>query len=152
MNNQSMAKRSKKKSGGSSIKTVAGVGVGLALVAAAAAGTYFLYGTKEGTKKRKKIKGWMLKAKGEILEQIENLKDLNEKVYREIVDTVADRYRKLKNVDTKELDSMVKELKSHWKHIQKHIGGTKSKTKRRTAKRASTKQSSKVKPTRKRKK
>jgi hypothetical protein len=54
------------------------VAMGLGALAALSAGAYFLYGTKEGAKKRVKIKGWMLKAKGEVLEKMEALKDVNE--------------------------------------------------------------------------
>ncbi len=46
------------------------VGVGLGMLAAMSAGAYYLYGTKEGAKKRVKIRGWALKAKGEMLERL----------------------------------------------------------------------------------
>jgi len=147
-----MAKRKRKKSG-SNVKKVAAVGAGMALVAAAAAGAYFLYGTKEGARKRKQIKGWTLRVKGEVLEKMEKLKDVNEKVYRETVDTVAEKYRKIKNIDSEELDAVVKELKNHWKNIHQHIGGPKlkrrkrrppvKKTAKRTARKRATKKSRK---------
>ena len=70
----------------------------MATVAAAIAGTYFLYGSKNATKNRKKIKSWTLKAKGEILEQLESLSEVNEKIYHKIVDEVSDKYQALKNI------------------------------------------------------
>ena len=91
----------------------------LGLVAVAAGG-YFLYG-KEGAKNRKKIKGWALKAKGEMLESIERLKNINQKTYNEVVDRVAKRYKKFKQVDKKELQRLVKESKSFWNSITKKI-------------------------------
>ena len=129
-----MAKRSSKKSG-TSFKTVLGVGAGAALVAAAAtaASGYFLYGTKAGARKRKQMKGWMLKAKGEVLERIENLKDINEQAYGKIVNTVMAKYSKAKGINLIELASMKKELKSHWKHIQKYIKSKESKPKKRSS-------------------
>ena len=42
-----------------------GIGFGLTAAAVTAAGAFFLYGSKEAAKNRKKVKGWMLKAKGE---------------------------------------------------------------------------------------
>jgi hypothetical protein len=49
------------------------IGAGIAAgVAAAALGAYFLYGSKDAKKNRAKVKGWMLKARGEVLEQLEN--------------------------------------------------------------------------------
>ena len=107
--------------------TVAGMGV--ALAAAAAAG-YFLYG-KDGAKNRKKVKGWMLKAKGEVLEKLEEAKHVSEPMYRKIVSGVAKRYASLKNVDKKDLAQMAKELQGHWKSIKRHIGTAKPKAKKK---------------------
>ena len=95
--------------------------VGLAaLTAAAAAGAYFLSG-KKGAKNRKKIKGWMLKAKGEILQEMEHMKNMSEGTYHNTIDAMSERYKILKNVDKKELECLVGELKSHWKHIKKDL-------------------------------
>lgn len=95
------------------------VAVGTALVAAvAAAGMVFLYGTKNAVKNRKKVKGWVLKAKGEVLDKIEDAKELHEEKYEEIVDSVGKKYSKLKKVESKEVDAFVKEMKKHWKEIK----------------------------------
>lgn len=96
-------------------------GAGFAALVAAAAGAYFLYGSKEGAKRRKQIKGWTVKAKGEVLEKLEKVEDLNEEKYHEIVDTVAEKYKKLKHVDTEEVEQMVKELKGHWMKMKKQV-------------------------------
>jgi len=62
-----------------------GKGFGLAALAAAtAAGVYFLYGSKNATKNRNKIKGWTLKAKGEVLEKMEKMKNIDEADYKRI--------------------------------------------------------------------
>lgn len=100
-------------------KTVVGAGVGLA---AFAAGAHFLYG-KEGAKNREKVKGWTLKARGEILEKIETLREINEQKYHDVVDSVASRYKKLKKVDTKELNNLVKQAKGVWSKILKKVPG-----------------------------
>jgi hypothetical protein len=97
-----------------------GIGFGIATIAAAAAaGTYFLYGSGNSAKNRKKIKGWTLKAKGEVLEKIEKMKNIEERDYKSIIDTVAKKYKKLKSVNTKEVESLAKELKAQWKEINK---------------------------------
>jgi len=101
-------------------KVAVGVGLGLVAAAAAAAGAYFLYGPK-GARNRRRVKSWTLKAKGEVLEQLEALKAVNEKKYHQVVDAVARRYRSLKNVDPRELQQLVKELKGHWRNISKHL-------------------------------
>lgn len=95
--------------------------MGLGILAASFAGAYYLYGTKDGAKKKEKIKGWMLKAKGEVLEKLENLKDVNESTYNELVATVMKKYYGIKSIDKSELDKLAADLKKHWKNIKKHI-------------------------------
>jgi hypothetical protein len=98
-------------------------GLGIAVAAAAAAGIYFLYGSKDAKKNRKVIKGWTLKAKGEVLEKMEQAKEqLTEENYHMLVDGVMDKYKKLKGDHQEEIDAAVKELKGHWKSIKKHVG------------------------------
>jgi uncharacterized membrane protein YfbV (UPF0208 family) len=100
-----------------------GILAGSAVVAMVAtiAGAYFLYGSKNATKNRKQVKAWMLKAKGEILEKIENISEISEPMYHKIVQEVADKYQAVKNIDKKDIEAFVKELQSHWKGIEKEI-------------------------------
>jgi uncharacterized protein (UPF0332 family) len=98
------------------------VSKGLAMtLLAAAAGAYMLYGSKDATKNRKAVKGWMLKAKGEILEKLEQTKDINEEKYHKIVDSATKKYGPLAKVGKEELEQLIKETKGHWKNIKKHI-------------------------------
>ena len=100
-----------------------GVAIGGAIIGAvaAAAGAYFLYGTKEGAKQRKKVKGWALKAKGEVLEKIEKVKDIDESKYKKVVDDVVTKYTKLKADHEDEIKSIGSEIHGYWKHIKKHL-------------------------------
>lgn len=102
-------------------KTKKGVIVGSAIVASvgAIAGAYLLFGTKKGKEKTKKIKGWMLKAKGEILEKIESVQDISEEGYKTAVDSVMKKYSNLKEKYGPEVNSFYSELLSHWKDISK---------------------------------
>lgn len=97
------------------------VGVAIATGLAAVAGAVFLYGTDAGKKKRKAIKGWMLKAKGEVIEKLENMKDINEENYNKVVDAVEAKYKALKNVTPEDLSEVVTDLKKSWKHIVKVV-------------------------------
>jgi len=97
------------------------IGAGVVAIAAAAAGTYFLYGSRTAQKNRKQVRGWMLRARGEVLEKMENLKDINEETYHKIVKEVSDRYKKLKKVNPAEVIDFVSELKDHWVNIKKEI-------------------------------
>lgn len=100
------------------IGTALAVGAGLAI--AAIAGNYFLFG-KNAKKHQKQVKGWALKMKGEILDKVEQLKDVNEKTYHHVVDSVAKNYAKAKRVSATEVAQLAKELKSHWKDIHKEF-------------------------------
>ncbi len=96
------------------------IGAGIAALAGLAAAGYFLYG-KDGAKNRKKIKSWMLKAKGEVLEGVEKMKDVTEAEYAMILEKVGAKYKAVKNIDPAEVEAMVKELRGHWKSIKKTI-------------------------------
>ncbi len=120
---QNSKKKEPTKSSGAGIAILGG------LAAAAAAGAYFVYGNKDAQKKIKKVKGqitstvkgWALKAKAEALEKIEKLKQLDETTYHNVIDSVMSKYNKVKNIDVKEVEAVAKELRGHWKNIQKEF-------------------------------
>lgn len=92
-----------------------GVGAGIAALSAAA---YLLFGP-EGNKNRKKIKGWAVKMKGEIIEKLEEVKEVTEPVYNKIIDEVGAKYAKAKGLTEQEVKDAVAELKKHWKNMAK---------------------------------
>lgn len=98
-----------------------GLGAGIAAAAVAAAlGSYLLTG-KRAAKTKKALKGWMLKAKGELLEQLENAGEVGEEVYCKAVDQVAAKYSKMSGVSKQEVEDMAKELKKQWKTVNKGL-------------------------------
>lgn len=109
--------------GGSSLPLAAGLIAGIA-------GTYFLYG-KNATANRKKIRGWVVKAKGEAIEKMEKMREVDEASYHALIDTVVQKYSKIKGIDQSEVDDLVKDLKKHWKSIMKD---TAPKTKKKPVK------------------
>ncbi len=102
---------------------------GLAILAAAAAGAYFLYG-KGGAERRRKAKSWMLKMKGDVLARLENMQKVDKAAYNRTVDEVSRRYKALKAVAPGELSSLVKEMKGHWRNIEKELAKAKKSGKR----------------------
>ncbi len=110
----------------------AAIGAGIAAVAA---GVYFFLGPN-GKKHQQKFKGWMVKMKGEVIEKLEEVKDVTEPMYNKIVDTVAAAYTAQKNIPKAEIVALVSELKREWKNISKTVSG-KSSRKHTTNKRKS---------------
>ncbi len=96
-----------------------GIGVGLTAAAVAAAGAYFLYGSKEAPKNRTKVKSWMLKAKADVLESLEKAEQITEEEYKAIVEAVGGAYSTVQNATSGEIKDFKKEMKDHWGKIQK---------------------------------
>jgi gas vesicle protein len=99
--------------------------------AAAVAGGYFLYGP-DGKENRKKVEGWALKMKGEVLEKIEKTKDLTEQKYHIIVDAAVAKYGKTKEVSETKVKQLGKELKKHWAEIEKEAQKKGTQARKRT--------------------
>ncbi|MDR3558619.1 MAG: hypothetical protein P4L61_03740 [Candidatus Pacebacteria bacterium] len=111
-----------------------GVGVGIAALAAAAAGAYYLYGSDAAKSNRKAVKSWMLKAKADVMDEIENMKEVNEGAYKEAVAKIGKKYQDIKGMDKEELAELVSSLQGHWKDIKAEIekAGTTVKTAKHT--------------------
>lgn len=93
--------------------------LGLAAVAVAAAATgYYFYG-KGGKKHRQEANAWTKKAKMEMLGKIKQMKVVTEEAYHKAVGDILAKYKQVKNIDPKELQSFGQELKSHWVKISK---------------------------------
>ena len=99
-----------------------------AAVAALAAGAYFFFGPK-GKAHQKHAKAWAIKMKGEVVERLENAKDVTESTYNDIVDSVANRYGKSSKVAVAEVQALAKDLKKHWKAIAASVKKSGSKKK-----------------------
>lgn len=93
-----------------STKAKVAIGVGAALAIAAA--SYYFFGPN-GKKNRNKLKGWMIRMKGEIVERMEKAKEVTEDAYHRIVDAVAARYKNA--VAEGDLAGFVADLKKQWK-------------------------------------
>jgi len=96
-----------------------GIGVGLTAAAVAAVGAYFLYGSEDATKNRKKVKGWALKAKGEVLEALEKAEQMTEEEFQRVVDKVLMTYNKAQTLSKKELKEFKTEMVENWSGLLK---------------------------------
>jgi hypothetical protein len=114
-----------KKNGGGMGKAIA-IGAG---VAAATAAAYIMWGPNAKSN-RKAVKGWAVKMKGEMIEKLENAKELTQDTYEGVIDDVKEKYSKFKNIERSELDAIARDVKKHWKAIvrdSKSVSKTKSK-------------------------
>lgn len=112
-----MAKKTTKKKLSNAQKV--GVGIGLTTAAVAAAGAYFLYGSKNAAKNRKKVKSWMLKARADVLEALEKAEDITEEEYHALVEAVGGAYSRFQNASSSEIKDFKKEMKEHWNDIER---------------------------------
>jgi len=109
-----------------------GLGVGLTTAAVTAAGYYFLFGSEKAKQNRKKVKSWMLKAKAEVLEALEQGKDMTQEEYENLIDSVTSTYSRLKDASQTELGAFKREMKEHWRGIEQAAKPTKRATKKTT--------------------
>lgn len=117
-----------KKEGNNGKKSdAASIGIGLSAAAVAAAGAYFLYGSKSAAKNRKAVKSWALKAKAEVLEKLEDAQQMTQREYEELVKSVSGAYSGAKNASRKDLVDFTKEMRDHWKSIERAAGPLKKK-------------------------
>ncbi|MDO8482740.1 MAG: hypothetical protein Q7S86_02895 [bacterium] len=102
-----------KKKGGSSAVKLTVIGASLAGLAATA---YFFLGPK-GKKHQKHAKAWAIKMKGDVVEKLEQAREITEPVYHEIIDSVSNDYTKGMKAGKLEIEELAADLKKHWKTI-----------------------------------
>jgi hypothetical protein len=118
-----------------------GVGVGLTAAAAALAGAYFLYGSKNAAKNRKIVKSWALKAKADVLEVLEKAESMTKEEFEKVVATVGAGYVAAKQMSQGDLSAFQKEMMTHWKDLTKKLAP--KKVVKKTAKKTAAKKASK---------
>lgn len=96
-----------------------GLGLGLTAAALAAAGGYFLYGSKQAVQNRKRVKSWTLKAKGEILEALEKSSKITEEEYKALVAAASGAYGSVQKATRGELKEFTDEMHQHWNKLQR---------------------------------
>lgn len=104
----------------SEVHILADVGIFAAGAAAAAAAGLFLYG-KNAVSNRKAVRGWAIKMKGEVLDEIERMSKISGKDYQALIDKIARKYAGLAHVGKKDLARTAKELKGQWRHISARL-------------------------------
>lgn len=91
------------------------------IAAAAAAGAYYLYGTQDGAKARKKMGSWAMKLKKEVIKETQKLEKVGQADYNKIVLRLKKKYDGVKSIDPKEMNAVVADLKKHWSVVKKQF-------------------------------
>ena len=124
-------------------KLAEGVAGAAALATAAAAGAYWFYGAKDAARHRKSARSFMLKARAEALEAVENVVekfgDIDKEKYLEIVKATVKRYSGVAGVTAAEITQMTKDLTGAWLDMHRAQKGAKPAAKKavkKTAKKA----------------
>lgn len=99
--------------GGSGARKLLTWGASLASLAVTA---YFLLGSK-GKKNQEHVKSWAIKMKGDVIEKLEQAREISEPVYHEIIDSVAAQYEKELKSSPKEIRALAQDLKKFWRVI-----------------------------------
>ncbi len=86
-----------------------------ASLAGLAAAYFFL--SPKGKKNLENTKSWVIKMKGEVVEKLEQAREITESVYNEIIDSVATKYEGKKQVSSKEIKVLASDLKKNWRAI-----------------------------------
>lgn len=90
------------------------------LSAALAAGAMYFYGP-EGERRRQNFRGWILKTKGEVLDQLEEAESITKETYNEIVDKAIDKFATERAKKESQIEVVRAELKSDWADIKERV-------------------------------
>jgi hypothetical protein len=106
------------------------IGVGLTAAAVAAAGAYFLAGSKNAAKNRKVVKSWALKAKAEVLEGLEKAQQMSQAEYEALIEQVGAAYAHVETATKADISGFKKEMKEYWQKIAKSAAPKKKSVKK----------------------
>ena len=90
------------------------------LAAAAAIGGKLLY-QKMGTKNRKKVEGWVKDLKEDSIAILGDAQVLSRKAYHDAIEVASRKYKKLRNIDAKDVERAVREIRGHWKEVEHRL-------------------------------
>ncbi|MFM2424297.1 MAG: hypothetical protein RLZZ70_688 [Candidatus Parcubacteria bacterium] len=119
-----------KKKAGLSEKEKMSIGIGLTAAAVAAAGAFFLAGSKNAAKNRKTVKSWALKAKAEVLEGLEKAQQMSQAEYEALIEQVGAAYAQVQTVSKADISGFKKEMKEQWQKIAKSAAPKKKSVKK----------------------
>ncbi|MCC7160119.1 hypothetical protein IT399_00080 [Candidatus Nomurabacteria bacterium] len=114
---------SKKMSGAEKVA----IGAGVAVLSAASAGAYYLFGPKAKAHQKKAV-ALMAKMKREVASEVKKAEKITKPIYHKVVDTVSSNYEKQYKIHKGDAKAFAKKLKNEWKEANKKVNKTVKKT------------------------
>jgi hypothetical protein len=90
------------------------------LLASAAVGAVYFYG-KNKKKTQEKLRGWVLKVKGEVMERVASAETLTRSRYNEFIDAAVEKFSDKKHIAESEAEKLRENLKARWGEIVTHV-------------------------------
>lgn len=103
-----------------------------ASLAGLAAAYFFL--SPKNKRRLDNTKSWVIKMKGDVVEKLEQAREISEAVYNEIIDSVATKYEKELKSSPEEIKLLARDLKTHWQTISRSAKAKKISLLKETAK------------------
>lgn len=125
-----MKNNTNKKSGMSGGR-IAATAAGVAVLSAASAGAYYLFGPKAKAH-QKKATELMNKMKKEVASEVKKAKEVTLPVYHNVVDTIALNYAKQYKIHEGDAKAFAQKLKTEWAKANKNVKKTVKTLKKKT--------------------
>ena len=98
--------------------------IGAGMLAATAAGVaagYYFYASKDAKKNRKIVAKWAVDLKNDVVREAKKAHSIDRKDILAIVDTSARAYKRVRDLNGKDVARAVGELKDNWQEIAKEL-------------------------------
>lgn len=115
--------------------SAAGMTAGTSLLSAAVAAaiTYYLFGTRSGAEKRRRVKKWAEEAKEKVSSASLEVKEAAREIYDDVTDMISERYDDLKEVREEEMTALAGRIRDHWEDIRDDIEETIERSRKKLA-------------------
>jgi len=97
------------------------------------AAAYFFLSPKH-KKNLENAKSWVIKMKGDVVEKIEQAREITEVAYNKIIDAVALKYEKELKSNPEEVKALADDLKKDWEAISRSAKAKKTETAKKESK------------------
>ncbi len=112
---------------------------------AAAAGAYYLYGSKKAAAHRRAVNAWMRRAEREIVHEAKRLKNAayTDATIKKVINHVAQRYEAARDLNPDDVKNFVSAVQKSWSNagsaVQRRLEGVASRGQKSTRSRRTTK-------------